>query len=311
VTATDKLINAAGQTGLYGRDINDPESAHMFIEHNKIVSRNDIDGLILDTKETDTGIDFNLTVKKGIKILNPVHLCFGMLHKKGTQIINIHAVIEENASVSAFAHCVFPNAVKIEHIMNSEILVKEHGRFSYEEAHFHGESGGVSVRPTSNIVINQFGYFNADFTLTKGRAGVIDVDYNADVADSGVIELFSKIDGRETDTIKIREAANLNGAEAKGLIKSRVAVREKAHSEVISKISAFGNNSVGHVDCIEIIRGNAVAKAIPLVEVMNETAQITHEASVGRINEKELEALMARGLTQNQAIDLIITGMLK
>jgi Fe-S cluster assembly scaffold protein SufB len=67
----------------------------------------------------------------------------------------------------------------------------------------------------------------------------------------------------------------------------------------------------GHVDCVEVVQGNAKAKAVPLINVQNETAQVTHEAAIGRVNQKELETLMARGLKQEEAIDVIIGGMLK
>ncbi len=46
---------------------------------------------------------------------------------------------------------------------------------------------------------------------------------------------------------------------------------------------------MGHVDCQEIVSGaDSVAKAVPIVEVSNDQARVTHEASVGKINQKEL-----------------------
>jgi hypothetical protein len=48
-----------------------------------------------------------------------------------------------------------------------------------------------------------------------------------------------------------------------------------------------------------------------LLNVLHETAQLSHEAAVGRVNQKELETLMARGLEEEEAIDVIIRGMLE
>ena len=39
-------------------------------------------------------------------------------------------------------------------------------------------------------------------------------------------------------------------------------------------------------------------------------AVLTHEASVGRISEEELNYLRSRGLTENETISLIVTGFL-
>jgi len=67
----------------------------------------------------------------------------------------------------------------------------------------------------------------------------------------------------------------------------------------------------GHMDCTEIVRDQAIAKNMPLVIVRDDRAQVTHEAAIGTVNRKELETLMARGLSEEEAVDLIIRGMLQ
>jgi len=38
---------------------------------------------------------------------------------------------------------------------------------------------------------------------------------------------------------------------------------------------------------------------------------VTHEASIGTVDKKELETLMAHGLDPEQATELIVSGMLQ
>lgn len=64
------------------------------------------------------------------------------------------------------------------------------------------------------------------------------------------------------------------------------------------------------MDCLEIVRGNAVASAVPEVKVTHPQAKVTHEAAIGSVDEKQIEALMARGLEPEAAVDRIILGML-
>jgi Fe-S cluster assembly scaffold protein SufB len=45
--------------------------------------------------------------------------------------------------------------------------------------------------------------------------------------------------------------------------------------------------------------------------VRDDRAQVTHEAAIGTVNHKELETLMARGLDEDDAVDLIVRGMLR
>lgn len=67
----------------------------------------------------------------------------------------------------------------------------------------------------------------------------------------------------------------------------------------------------GHMDCQEIVIGEkSLAKSTPSIEVRNPEARITHEAPVGKISQRELEALMTRGLSEKEAIDFIIKGIM-
>jgi hypothetical protein len=79
---------------------------------------------------------------------------------------------------------------------------------------------------------------------------------------------------------------------------------------VYNKITASGSYARGHVDCTEIIQDNGIVSAIPIVEVSNPKAHITHEASLGSVDSKQLETLMSRGLSEDEATDLIIQGLL-
>ncbi|MFW5857843.1 MAG: SufD family Fe-S cluster assembly protein, partial [Planctomycetota bacterium] len=66
----------------------------------------------------------------------------------------------------------------------------------------------------------------------------------------------------------------------------------------------------GHVDCKEIVQDRAVARAVPIVEVLDPQAHVTHEAAIGSVDSKQLQTLMSRGLSEDEAVDLIIEGLL-
>ena len=59
------------------------------------------------------------------------------------------------------------------------------------------------------------------------------------------------------------------------------------------------------------MRDRAEARNTPLVIVRDDQAQVTHEAAIGTVNRKELESLLARGLDEDEAVDLIFRGMLR
>lgn len=285
--------------------------AHLVVHQNKVIGSHLVEGLFLDVKETDSGVDVHLSVKEDVHIAYPVYLCFGVLPKEGRQEIKVNALIRKGAEIAILAHCVFPNAVKVQHIMDAEIVLEDDAMLQYDEVHYHGLTGGVEVIPQAKIKVGKGAHFATNFSLLKGRVGKLDIDYQAEVGENGVLEMVAKVYGYGEDKIRVRESGKLLGEGARGLVKSRIAVREKADSEVISELEASAPGARGHVDCIEIVQGKAKAKAFPLVNVSHDKAEVTHEAAIGRVNQKELETLMARGLKEEEAIDIIIGGKLK
>jgi hypothetical protein len=180
----------------------------------------------------------------------------------------------------------------------------------YNETHFHGESGGTRTYPTSHVTVAEGGRYASEFGLSTGRAGLVDLDFAVDVAADGVAELSAKVMGYGDDDITVKETIRLNGAGARGLAKSRIAVRERARSQVLSTTEGNAPFTKGHVDCVEIVRDQATASAVPVVRVTDPRAQVTHEAAIGTVDKKELETLMARGLDEESAVDVIVRGML-
>jgi Fe-S cluster assembly ATPase SufC len=45
--------------------------------------------------------------------------------------------------------------------------------------------------------------------------------------------------------------------------------------------------------------------------VRDSRAHVTHEAAIGSVDNKQLETLLARGLSEDEAVDLIIEGLLR
>lgn len=305
------MLEAYAQAGGMPEVFKNSNIAHLVVHKNKVIGSHLVKGLVLEPEETESGVNIKLLVEKGAKIENPVHLCFGVLPKEGIQEINIKVKVENGAGVKLLAHCVFPNAIKVIHKMVADIEVGDDAYYEYNEIHFHGLIGGIEVIPKARIRLGNNSCLVTNFSLLKGRVGIFDLDYESEVQDNSVLEMTAKIYGYGDDRIKIREVGRLVGKSSRGLIKSRIAVKDNAQSEIINELVATAPEARGHVDCVEVIQGDAQARAIPIVNVTNEFAKVTHEAAIGRVDKKQIETLMARGLEEEKAIDLVVGGMLK
>ncbi|MGC9359881.1 MAG: SufB/SufD family protein [Anaerolineae bacterium] len=287
-----------------------PGVARLIVDGNRVVASHDLPGLHMTSEELPDGVRIRAEVASGVKLPLPVHLCFGVLPEEGVQRIYVHFEIGAWAQARFMAHCTFPNAREVEHIMEGTIHVGEGARMEYRETHFHGPDGGVDVLPTARVTVDEGGYYSSTFALHNGRAGHVAFDYEVDVAADGVAELYARLMGSGDDDIFVREVVRLNGARARGLAKSRIAVRERASSDVHATTEGHAPGARGHVDCVEIVRDQAIANAVPVVRVTHPQAQVTHEAAIGTVDKKQLETLLARGLEEDAAVDVIVRGML-
>jgi Fe-S cluster assembly scaffold protein SufB len=286
------------------------ELASLVVSGNKVLNANGTEGIVLEKLETEYGVDIKMTIKKGYKIPLPVHLCFGLVPKDGLQEIKMNFIAEEDSAVELIAHCTFPNAVNVIHRMDAQMLIGKNASLKYIETHFHGPHGGIKVIPKAHIKIEERGSYYTNFSLVSGRVGYLEFDYSVDAEKDSICEMVTKVYGKKNDKIKIHEKISLNGENARSVIKSRLAITDNAESEFRGITEGHAPKARGHVDCLEVIQGNAKAEAIPIVRVDNPLAKVTHEAAIGCVDKKEVETLMARGLDEDDAIDIIVKGML-
>lgn len=306
----DELMTALGAAGGDRAIMEDPATAHIVVVGKRIVSSRNLPGLEVEADGTEGGVRLKIRLREGIQLATPVHTCFGVVHREGEQQIEIEVVLERNSSARFIAHCLFPKAEHVRHIMDAHIEIGEGASMGYQERHFHGPHGGIEVIPRAVVRIGKGGRYTSDFTLTDGRVGSLDIDYDVEAAEDAVVELTARVFGHGSDTIRIRERVVLDGENARGIIKTRIAVEDDALAEVTGITEGNAAGARGHVDCMEIIRDRAVAKAIPIVSVTNPQAKVTHEAAIGSVDKHQMETLMAHGLTPEEAVDVIVKGML-
>jgi Fe-S cluster assembly protein SufB len=102
-------------------------------------------------------------------------------------------------------------------------------------------------------------------------------------------------------------------------------IGEGSRSRIISKGISMGNstmtyrglvrmaptakNARNYTQCDSLMIGNdSQSNTVPYTEIYNNTAQIEHEATTGRVSDEELYYLATRGLDSEQAASTIVNG---
>ncbi|WP_036223654.1 SufD family Fe-S cluster assembly protein [Mesoaciditoga lauensis] len=308
----EKIAEAYEKSGGDASNLLDKSISSIIISGDKIIGLNTVKGVEIESGTREKGVWAKIRILKGYKIEKPIHLCTGFLGKEGEQRVNFDFFIEDGAQVDFISHCSFPWSTKLTHKMVANIHIGKNAVMTYNDEHFHSEAGGITLISDTHAVVEDGGKYENSFELTKTRVGILKVRMDVDLKKDAVAKFDSKIRGKEDDEISIVESLGLNGEGAHGIAKSTVVATDRTRARIINE--AFGNApySKGHIECNEITKGDKVdVSTLPVLKVTNDLSELTHEASIGRVNSNQLNTLMAKGMSEDEATEFIIRGILR
>ena len=78
------------------------------------------------------------------------------------------------------------------------------------------------------------------------------------------------------------------------------------------RITSKADNARNHTQCDSLLLGDRCkADTVPYIEVGNSSAQLEHEASTSKISDEQLFYLLQRGLSEEDAVNMIVNGFCK
>ncbi len=104
------------------------------------------------------------------------------------------------------------------------------------------------------------------------------------------------------------------GKNTKSTIVSKGISADKSHNTYRGKvfISPRAEGARNYTQCDSMLVGcECSANTFPYIEVYNSSAQMEHEASTSKMNEEQLFYLQSRGLTKEDAINMVVSGFCK
>ncbi|ABS60340.1 MULTISPECIES: SufB/SufD family protein [Fervidobacterium] len=307
----ETIVKTAEKLGTDASKFMDKRIASIIISGDRVIGLNNVPGVKLIHKQIEHGVQVDMEIEENTEVPFPIHVCTGYIEKKGYQKVLFNIIVRKNAKVKFTAHCVFPQAEDFTHEAVSNVVVEEGAIMEYNDEHYHSDLGTITLKTTTNAKVEKGGVYKNSFHLTKTRVGKLNVLMNLELKENAVGELVSKVRASSNDEVNINEIVYLNGEHSRGLAKTVVVGLDEAKVNVLNE--AYGNApySKAHISCEEITKGEKVTvSTTPVLKITNDLAELTHEASIGRVSQKQLETLMAKGLTEEEATELIIKGLL-
>jgi Fe-S cluster assembly scaffold protein SufB len=154
---------------------------------------------------------------------------------------------------------------------------------------------------------------NASAEMELTQLGGVDEAkrYNEATIGAGSVLLITErvmTDGHQTAESK--NEIELSGEDSKSNIVSRSVVKGDSRQDFYVNLTARAK-CYGHIECDAIIMDNGNSQTIPALKALHPDAEMTHEASIGKIASDQLMKLMSLGLAYDDAVNRIIQGFLK
>jgi hypothetical protein len=131
------------------------------------------------------------------------------------------------------------------------------------------------------------------------------------VGKNSVAAFNSLLYGLENSNIDVGSRIILEGEGSSGQAISRAIVNDSSKIYARGALESKQDDSRAHLDCRGILMSpHGMMYAVP--ELLSEApgSYLSHEAAIGPIAEEEVQYLMSRGLTKDEAVSLITRGFM-
>lgn len=250
-----------------------------------------------------------IRVFKGQKVVNPIQACMMIGMDDSVQYVHNIIVLEEGSELNLLTGCITHDDIqRALHVGITEIYIKKNAKLTYSMIHNWGDT--VDVRPRTSIKIEEGGQLVNNYVcLTPAKS--VQTNPVTYLEGPNASAFFNTVAvAYKGSVLDLGSRVYLNSPHTKTEIISRTIT---LGGEVISRgdIIANAENVYGHLECNGLVLDpSGIQKAIPALESHAMDIELTHEASVGRVARDQVEYLMARGLSEEQAVGLIVRGFL-
>ena len=244
-----------------------------------------------------------IRVKKNTKVKDPIMACL-FISSQGLQAPHNVVIVEEGAEATVYTGCtVAPEVVGL-HIGLSEFYVGRNARLSFVMVHSWNRV--AHVRPRTAVNVSEDGEY-ISYYANLSNVKTLQTYPRVYLGPGAHAYLASTILGVGDAEIDIGSAAFLENGGGGVEIVSRTIARDS--SRIIMRASIAGRGGRGHIDCRGLMLSNSsVIATIPELRAESSDAILTHEASIGKLAEDEINYLMSKGFTRDEAVGILVRG---
>jgi len=233
--------------------------------------------------------------------------CLYMSEEGSVQQVHNIVVAENGSDLNVLTGCTSGSSSGT-HLGNSEFYVKKGATLHFTMIHAWGEE--VETLPRTAVIVEEGGTFISDYiSMQPGKK--IKMYPAAYLKGPGATARFNSVlVGLPGTLVDIGSKVYLQAEGTRAEVISRTV---SLGGEIIARGRLVGEvpGVKAHLECKGLLlHPEGKILAIPELEGRAVDLEMTHEAAVGKIDKEEVEYLMARGMSKEDAISAIVRGFL-
>jgi Fe-S cluster assembly protein SufB len=240
----------------------------------------------------------------------PLQSCLLITQKNLEQRIHNIIIAEEGSNAHIITSCLQHSSVpKAAHLGISEFYIKKGATLNFTMIHQWSEN--TLVRPRSAAEIGDKAKFVSNYVCMRPVRDIQMYPVAYCNGEDSTVSFNSILYAHSKSMLDIGSKAVLNGKGSKAEMISRSISRKGSKMTIRGLIDGSSSDCKGHLECRGLLLdGDAILESIPELIARKKGVEITHEAAVGKISEREITYLMTRKLSRDQAVSLIVRGFM-
>ncbi|MDQ5985372.1 MAG: hypothetical protein CSYNP_01081 [Syntrophus sp. SKADARSKE-3] len=287
-----------------------PKGAYNIRKDGKLLARETSTNINIETYEGGKGII--VTIKPGT-VNESVHIPVILSQAGLYDVVYNRFIIGEGSDVTIIAGCgIHCGGLEPEgHAGVHDFFVGKKARMKYVEKHYAtGPGRGKrSLNPTTKVFLEDGAMAEMELSQISG----VDEAHRLNEVTLGpnsVVQIMERVLTESNQTAESRNQIILSGKGSRANMISRSVIKGESTQNFYATMEALAP-CFGHIECDAIIMDNGKNETIPSLKAFHPDAELTHEASIGKIASDQLMKLMSLGLTYDDAVNRIIQGFLK
>jgi Fe-S cluster assembly scaffold protein SufB len=264
------------------------------------------------TKQAESNWDdgYFVRVLDDQKVTIPLQACLFITTDGLNQNVHNIIVMEPGSEAQIITGCaVHPMVSRGLHVGVTEMFVKKGAKLTFTMVHDWSQQ--FDARPRTAVLLEEDATFVSNY-ICLSPVKSLQMNPTAYCIGEGSRARFNSILYDKSDSyLDVGAKIVLQGRGSRGEIVSRAIATDTAQAYLRGLLVGKNEDCKGHLECRGLLMSEkASIHALPNLDAEMRGVELTHEAAVGKIAKEQVEYLMARGFSEEEAEALVIRGFM-